>query len=287
MVAHTARHLTDAARLAAQLPDLLLRAEHLAHAMTQGQHARRRAGAGDDFWQYRPYASGDSVGRIDWRRSARADTLYVRERERQITQHLLVWADLSPSMDYASARHPAKADHALLLMLALASLALRGGDGVRLLSAQALARHPAQLPAFADACVAVTRQTSHPHLLDQADTTQPFVIASDFLGDDAGWDDIFRRLSSKPRRGILLHVLDPAEITLPFTGRVRVKGLEGEAALLVPNINSLRDAYQKRMRLHQDRLRGIARAAGWFYAPSVTDENPLPLLFNAKNYLSD
>ena len=37
---------------AARLPALLARAEHLAGAVLLGAHGRRRAGMGDDFWQY-------------------------------------------------------------------------------------------------------------------------------------------------------------------------------------------------------------------------------------------
>ena len=61
----------DAQEEAARFPALLARAEHLAGTVLLGEHGRRRAGMGDDFWQYRPLRAGDSVRSIDWRRSAR------------------------------------------------------------------------------------------------------------------------------------------------------------------------------------------------------------------------
>ena len=50
---------------AARLPPLLARAEQLAGAVLLGDHGRRRAGSGDDFWQYRPAQIGDSRRMID------------------------------------------------------------------------------------------------------------------------------------------------------------------------------------------------------------------------------
>lgn len=281
-----AEQLQDAAVLAAQLPDVLVRAEHLAHTLWQGQHARRRTGVGDAFWQYRPYTSGDSVTRIDWRRSARTDTLYVRECEQQSLQPLLVWTDLSSSMHYASAQHPTKVSYALQMILALAFVTLRGGDSVRYLTDKMAVQQPSQLPAFVTEMIAATGHSSHPSLSEGQNTTQPFIIASDFLGDDAVWDGVFQRLSARPRRGVLLHVFDPAEITLPFTGRVQMQGLEGEDPFLVPNINALRDLYQKRVQSHQDRLKAIAEGQGWLYITCMTDTPPLALLLKAVNYLS-
>ena len=75
---------------AARLPALLARADHLAATVLLGTHGRRRSGLGDDFWQYRAMRPGDSYRSIDWRRSARGDAQYVREREWQIAQSILL-----------------------------------------------------------------------------------------------------------------------------------------------------------------------------------------------------
>ena len=58
-----------AAELAARLPRLVARAHEIAASVAYGAHGRRRAGAGETFWQYRPFATGESASRIDWRRS--------------------------------------------------------------------------------------------------------------------------------------------------------------------------------------------------------------------------
>ena len=86
---------------AARLPALLARAEHLAGAVLLGAHGRRRAGVGDDFWQYRPAQIGDSRRRIDHRRSAMGDQEFVREREWQIAQSVMLWVCLLYTSDAA------------------------------------------------------------------------------------------------------------------------------------------------------------------------------------------
>src|SRR5207342_2974099 len=67
--------------LAASLPRLVLEARRIAANVIHGLHGRRRAGAGESFWQYRRFVSGEPSQNVDWRRSARDDHLYVREQE--------------------------------------------------------------------------------------------------------------------------------------------------------------------------------------------------------------
>ena len=72
----------DAETLAAPFPRLLAAAEQLASTVLLGDHGRRRAGTGDDFWQYRPAQVGDAARMIDWRRSAMADTEFPHRARR-------------------------------------------------------------------------------------------------------------------------------------------------------------------------------------------------------------
>src|SRR6202795_4698155 len=67
--------------LAASLPRLILEARRVAATVIHGLHGRRRAGPGENFWQYRRFVSGEPAARVDWRRSARDDHLYARHEE--------------------------------------------------------------------------------------------------------------------------------------------------------------------------------------------------------------
>ncbi len=115
--------------LARRLPGLILSARHAAASIAAGLHGRRRAGMGENFWQFRPFISGEAAQNVDWRRSGRDDRLYVREREWEAAQVLWVWTDLSPSMNFRShLAEDTKADRALVLALALADACVRGGE---------------------------------------------------------------------------------------------------------------------------------------------------------------
>src|SRR4030088_1441124 len=97
--AEAARKATGSARtLAATMPRLILEARRVAATVIHGLHGRRRAGPGENFWQYRRFVSGEPASRVDWRRSARDDHLYVREQEWEAAHTVWLWADRSPAM---------------------------------------------------------------------------------------------------------------------------------------------------------------------------------------------
>src|SRR3984893_9697245 len=128
-----------AEQAAAVLPPLLVAAERVAVTVAQGVHGRRRVGQGETFWQFRQYEPGDAATRIDWRESAKSQRLYVRETEWEAAQSVWLWRDASSSMDYSSAGYigggdwPTSRCRGALILVALASLLVRGGERLTLL----------------------------------------------------------------------------------------------------------------------------------------------------------
>src|SRR6187551_1970225 len=117
--------------LAAAMPRLILESRRIAATVIHGLHGRRRAGSGENFWQYRRFVSGEPAHRVDWRRSARDDHLYVREREWEAAHTVWIWPDRSPSMVFASALvWETKLDRALVIAFALAEVLVEGGERV-------------------------------------------------------------------------------------------------------------------------------------------------------------
>lgn len=267
-----------AERAASRLPPLLLAAERVAAAAAPGAHGRRRVGSGDAFWQFRRYQPQDPPSMIDWRQSARADAVYVRENEWEAAQSLHLWRDGSGSMDYRSSSDlPTKRERADVLALALAVLLVRAGErvaplggGVRPMGGRfALDRLAALLSARDDGGETAFRLDGPP-----PPRFAGAALIGDFLDADDRVENCMRQLSERGVRGCLLQVLDPAEEDLPFEGRVRLTGLEGEEALLVPRIESLRDAYRRRLADRRDHLAALARAAGWRFVIHRTDQPP-------------
>src|SRR6187551_3210888 len=109
--------------LAASLPRLILESRKIAATVIHGLHGRRRSGSGENFWQYRRFVSGEEARRIDWRRSARDDHLYVRELEWEAAHTMWIWPDRSPSMMFSSRlAQESKLDRTLTVAFALAEI---------------------------------------------------------------------------------------------------------------------------------------------------------------------
>ncbi|MCF8488728.1 MAG: DUF58 domain-containing protein [Rhodospirillum sp.] len=282
--------LTRSEATASVLPPLLVAAERVAASVAHGIHGRRRSGPGEAFWQFRRYGAGDTPGAIDWRRSAKSDPLYVREYEWEAAQTVWLHCDLSPSMDYASDRNlPTKKLRAMELTLALASLLIRGGERIALAGVDT---RPGQGRA------ALTRMalTLARMALEQGEGGSPWtlpaarharlVLIGDLLDPLEDLRGGLRGLVSQGVRGHFLQVLDPAEETLPFEGRIRFDGLEGEAPVLVNRAEDLRGRYQRRLRAHRESLASLARRAGWDFSLHHTDQAPRTALLALYQALS-
>src|SRR6202162_5572148 len=127
----TRRAATRARSLTAAMPRLILEARRVAATVIHGLHGRRRAGPGENFWQYRRFVSGEPASRVDWRRSARDDHLYVREQEWEAAHTVWIWPDRSPSMAFASPLvRDSKLYRTLVVALALAEVLVEGGERV-------------------------------------------------------------------------------------------------------------------------------------------------------------
>ncbi|MDJ0637510.1 MAG: DUF58 domain-containing protein, partial [Paracoccaceae bacterium] len=205
----------DAEALAAPLPPLLAAAEHLAASVMTGAHGRRRVGQGDEFWQYRPSHAGDEARMIDWRRSARADdALFVREKEWQAAQSVMLWLDMGQSMQFASSKDlPTKAAEARRLALALSVLLIRGGERVGLTNLGMPPRAgQVQLMRLTTAFATQTDDSEYaaPELRAAPHRSRA-VFISDFMGDTAPVEDALMHAADRGIDGALLQILDPQE----------------------------------------------------------------------------
>ncbi|MSP83649.1 MAG: DUF58 domain-containing protein [Alphaproteobacteria bacterium] len=263
-----------AEQLAAHLPPLLVAAERVAAVVAQGVHGRRRVGAGETFWQFRPYHPGDEVNRIDWRQTAKSTRVLVRENEWEAAESVWLWHDTSASMRFAS--HPAvedKADRARLLLLALAVLLVRGGEHVALLGHDR--RAATGRGTLARMTAALTRDdgpgASLPPRIPLPRYAQ-LVIIGDLLSPIEDIAATIRHFSGQKVRGHLFQILDPAEETLPFAGHTLFEGLEDEGVLLARRAEDLRRDYTRRMAAHRDAIAGLTRAARWRLGLHHTDQ---------------
>lgn len=271
----------QAADLAAPLPPLLAEAERLAATVLLGEHGRRRAGMGDEFWQYRPAVEGDEARMIDWRRSAHSDVHFIRQKEWQAAQNVLMWVDDAQSMDFASQGNlPDKSTRARVLALAASMLLIRAGERVGLAQSDhpprtgeaqllRLAEELANRVASADFGVPQTRGI-------RANSSAVFL--SDFLGDLAGISKALTAAADRGVRGLILQVLDPQEEAFPFDGRTIFESMGGSLSHETLKARDLRDRYLERLAKRKAALAELARLTGWQYTCHHTGEAAQPAL---------
>lgn len=268
---------TRADRLAGAMPPLLAEAERVAQIVSQGVHGRRRVGEGESFWQFRRYQVGDPATAIDWRQSAKRVPTYVRQNEWEAAQAVWLWRDGSASMDFTShLSTTSKLERATLLILALASLLLRGGERVAFLG---LDRPPGSSRALLDDyTLAIDRGLVEDHHSLPPPAPLPrfsqVVLIGDFLTPLDAVSTFLRGFAAAGVGGYLLQVMDPAEHRLPYSGRVLFRGPENEGEVLVGRTESIHDSFARRVDDREAALRQIARSAGWTHAVHHTDQPP-------------
>lgn len=280
--------LQKAEAAGAHLPPLLVRAQRIAATVMQGVHGRRRMGPGETFWQFRHYQPGDPAQRIDWRQSAKAGNVFIREHEWVAAQSIWLWCDLSASMNYASSRRlEPKAERARLLSLALAALLMRAGEHVALCGEgrpPAAGRGP--LMRIAAALSRERDAAANVPPLEPLPRYAHLVMISDFLGP---MDDIEAAVGTYAARGLaghLVQVLDPAEESLPFAGRIRFEGFENEGNTLINRTETVRDQYHDRLAARREALRQLARRNGWSFTLHHTDRPAQEALLSLYGALS-
>lgn len=264
-----------AEHFAAFLPALLVAAERVAATVEQGVHGRRRVGPGDAFWQFRRYSQGDSLTRIDWRQTAKRQNAFIRENEWEAAESVWLWRDPSPSMRWKSPQgQEQKDERGDLLLLALASLLLRGGERVALLGhLQRPSSGRLVLERIAERLIRSRFETAEASLppMQVLPRYAHVVLIGDFLYPVIDIAGRLRALADMGVKGTVLRIVDPAEEDFPYRGRTRFLGLEGESPLLAPRAETIAQDWRTAFAAHQQELAEICRRLGWRHIKHRTD----------------
>ena len=252
----------------ARIRRLDLRARLLVQGFISGMHHSPLRGVSIEFAEYRKYCQGDDLRYMDWKVFGRTDKHYIKRYEQETNLQLLLAVDCSASMNYRSATAPlSKRDYATTAAAAIAYLALQQSDAVALAT-------------FDDGLIRTTRASNNPNkwklivqelesernagktslrpVFDElAETLRRrhlVVILSDLLGEADDTLNGIKHLRHRGHEPIVLHVLDPAELTFPFNRAVRFEGLEGAGTLLTdPRV--MRDRYLREVEAFTSTLR--------------------------------
>ena len=278
--AEATQKATGAARtLSAQMPRLILEARRVAATVIHGLHGRRRAGTGENFWQFRRFVSGEPASRVDWRRSARDDHLYVREQEWEAAHTVWIWPDRSPSMVFASPLvAETKLDRALVVAFALAEVLVEGGERVGIPGLMRPSASRNIIEKMAEIIVHdPTARASLPPSFAPSPQSE-VVVLSDLWSPIAEVNKTIAQLSANGSHGHVVQVVDPAEETFPFSGRVEFYDPEDGHSITVGRAEAWRTEYQARLEQHRAAIRAETDRLGWSFIIHRTDRVATELL---------
>jgi uncharacterized protein (DUF58 family) len=265
--------------LAASLPRLMLEARKIANNVTHGLHGRRRAGAGENFWQYRRFVSGEPAQNVDWRRSARDDHLYVRELEWEAAHTVWLWPDRSLSMAFASkAARDSKLERGLIVAFALADLLVAGGERVGIPGLMNPTSSNNVIDKMAQAILhdASTRSSLPPSFVPSS--RAEIVVLSDFWSPVGEIRQMLAGLSASGAHSTLVQIVDPAEESFPYAGRVEFVEPEGGGAITAGRAEKWASDYVALVAAHREAIRAETSKLDWLFSTHTTSRSAAELL---------
>ncbi len=273
-----------------RLDRLLLGSRWTAEGGRAGRHSSALTGASVEFRDHRDYVQGDSLRHLDWKVYGRSERHYIKQYQEETSLRLHLVIDASASMNFKHSGLVTKYAFTRELAMAAAYLANHQQDSVglvvyddevrRWLPAKGGSRHirhfleslashePSGRTDTGKALEALAEGMARRGLV---------MMLSDLL--DAP-DAVFRALAHFRRRGhdvVLVQVLDPAELDLPFDGvsdfidMETGERLEADAALV-------RRAYREAIGAAIENYRVRCGSLGVDFRIATTDRTPSDFL---------
>jgi uncharacterized protein (DUF58 family) len=292
------------AHIGRHLPAAVVHGHKLGQSIAMGVRAIRHNGQGDHFWQFSPYMAGTPTHLIDWRQSAKSDTLYTRQHQKERPIPVYFWLDQAESMAYQGRNDPySKQIYAEILLYALATAFASQRDILHIIAPSPQQQIPTprrvphaplmqQLHFIANALASpypatTTAQSAVPHPLSAA-IWQPqppqknamIILISDFLTPSEHICTMLQDWHTLPCHVVLVHVLSPSEMQWPFQRATRFLAHpagtpnktsaasnphDTRAHLDIWQPAPLKSAYNAAMDTHIAQLKTLCDAPRWHY----------------------
>ena len=270
---------------------LEITASTLVEGLIAGMHKSPYHGFSVEFAQHREYTWGDELKHVDWKVFARTDRFYVKQYEEETNLQANVLLDCSESMLYRGQRSQgSKYEYGAMLAAALGFVLLRQQDAIGLVLFDEAVRqripasaHPAQLRNLTELMskVEVRGESGKPaalhHVAEELRRRGMVVLVSDLLFPRDVLREGLRHLRHRRHEVVVLHTIDPDELTFPFQDQTRFEGLETWPAL-TSDPRSLRDAYLQELRAFLAEVEGICQEVKADYLRVDTSTPPQVLI---------
>lgn len=244
-------------KVLAGISNLYLRARWVVEGIMSGVHRSRAKGFSVEFEEHREYSPGDEIRRIDWKALGKFDRYFIKEYEDETNLRAYLLLDASGSMDYTS-NGLSKFDYGCTLTASLAYLILKQQDAAGLVTfsnrIEAFIPPKAKRDYLTQILHALENrgpggETNVGRILEeiagQIKRRGLVILVSDLLDEP---DQILKGLRLFRFKGndvIVLHLLDQAELDLPFDGNTLFEDLEEANLKVVADPRTIRKTYQK------------------------------------------
>jgi len=233
----------------------------------QGLHRSPAFGSSVEFAEYREYAPGDPVARIDWPVYARSDRYVIRRFHEDVSIRCYIMLDISASMKYQQDGALQKSEYACYLAAGMMYVMVQQGDMVSLITfddqireyyepsgtfvglkpmLQGLEKIEPKNKGNIEAALHSAAELIKGRAL--------VVVISDLLEEPESILQGINHLYYDGKEITLFHILDPAEMNMSMTGLADVTSLETKDKITV-DFRRIRDAYLEQLRLYLDELR--------------------------------
>jgi uncharacterized protein (DUF58 family) len=276
------------------LAPLRLRARVVAEGVYAGAHRSARRGAGVEFGGHRAYTPGDDLRWLDRRSLLLHDRLLVRQFETETDRALRLVVDATASMGYRGGDAPgAKLAWSALVAAALARIAvgsgdpvgltyLGGGAGMRGVSVAGGREVFERILGSLEAVSAGGDARTDLSVLDRGISGivrasrrgSIIVLLSDLLDLPEGGEERVAAIASRGRVLVVVQVLDPDEVDLPFGGTVRLRALEG-GVVVETDVETTRASYKERLASLTANWERVLTARGARLVRAVTSADPV------------
>lgn len=244
-------------------------------------------GGSQEFADYRPYAPGDDIRRIDWSVYGRTRRAYVRQYwdEQELIVHMYV--DISRSMSFGE-QETNKLQYALRLAASVGYAALCGDDRVamklftdrivqELPPVHGRASSPKWFQFIADATRSIDYEQSSESVLSKLDLSAVFRAPGvlprrsgvSWLLTDAmfeeGIEAAIVSLQAAKQQVVLCHLLSPSELDPELSGELKLIDSELKTGKDIAVGHRLLSDYRKAVSEYIERLKHLCAERGVIY----------------------
>lgn len=270
-----------------KLDQMMLIAGKVRAGSIKGDRRSKKHGTSIEFADYRNYAPGDDLRRLDWNVYARLERPYIKllEDEEDLSVHVLV--DASDSMNWPTGADSPLEHNKLLfarrLLAGLGYVTLNANDNlfVTVFNKTGERYGPARGRPQSVPMLRFARQFSAGGITDLNNVLKDYAlrvgrrglcfVISDMFSP-SGYLDGLNALLGKGHEVVLLHVLSPDEVEPSLAGDLRLVDVETGATQEVSLDGPTRELYSRRVNAWRDDIRAECRRRDVHYLPLVTGE---------------